>query len=397
MANKQLNELNLARDLGTLGQNFALKFIDNGASYALYVEDLGQDPTQPALASQILATGIPVTAAGGGDVVGPTSSTDNAVVRFDGITGKLIQDSAVTLGDTGIFAFPDDIRQTFNPGATTPGFNPGSNAGDPSTPANGDIWYDSTGNLLRARINGATVSLGAGGTPGGSTTQLQYNNAGAFGGISNFLFVTPQIRINTPVTADALADFIVTASATTQKGLVVQAKATPTAAPFVVQQSDGVEFFRVGPDGNCVVSQRTGGIANIFLVSYLGTTKFTVDFNGDCVAARDMKSVQDVVAARNSTYIHSLGTGTSPTVADNGDNASTIAGKDAFCKVTVGTGAVTQITITFGTAYATAPVVNVNGGTSTAIRVTTTTTTAVLIHPVAFTGGEVLLVASGGF
>jgi len=37
----------------------------------------------------------------GGDVVGPTSATDNAVVRFDTTTGKLIQNSVVTIGDTG--------------------------------------------------------------------------------------------------------------------------------------------------------------------------------------------------------------------------------------------------------------------------------------------------------
>ena len=35
-----------------------------------------------------------------GDVVGPASSTDNAVVRFDGTTGKLVQNSAVTVADT---------------------------------------------------------------------------------------------------------------------------------------------------------------------------------------------------------------------------------------------------------------------------------------------------------
>jgi len=44
------------------------------------------------------------TAVGGssssGDVVGPASATDNAVVRFDGTTGKLVQDSAVTIADT---------------------------------------------------------------------------------------------------------------------------------------------------------------------------------------------------------------------------------------------------------------------------------------------------------
>lgn len=41
----------------------------------------------------------------GGDVVGPSSSTDKAVARFDGTTGKLIQNSAVTIADTtGIIA-----------------------------------------------------------------------------------------------------------------------------------------------------------------------------------------------------------------------------------------------------------------------------------------------------
>lgn len=44
----------------------------------------------------IAATG----GSGSGDVVGPASATDNAVVRYDGTTGKLIQNSAVTIADT---------------------------------------------------------------------------------------------------------------------------------------------------------------------------------------------------------------------------------------------------------------------------------------------------------
>lgn len=38
---------------------------------------------------------------GTGDVVGPASATNNAVVRFDTTTGKLIQNSVVTISDTG--------------------------------------------------------------------------------------------------------------------------------------------------------------------------------------------------------------------------------------------------------------------------------------------------------
>jgi len=37
----------------------------------------------------------------GGDVVGPASSTDNAVARYDTTTGKLLQNSVVTIDDSG--------------------------------------------------------------------------------------------------------------------------------------------------------------------------------------------------------------------------------------------------------------------------------------------------------
>lgn len=42
---------------------------------------------------------------GSGDVVGPASSTDNAIARFDSTTGKLIEDSSVTINDTGSMTF----------------------------------------------------------------------------------------------------------------------------------------------------------------------------------------------------------------------------------------------------------------------------------------------------
>lgn len=38
----------------------------------------------------------------GGDVVGPASATDNAIARFDTTTGKLIQNSIVTVSDAGV-------------------------------------------------------------------------------------------------------------------------------------------------------------------------------------------------------------------------------------------------------------------------------------------------------
>jgi len=47
-------------------------------------------------------THIPTSSSGSGDLVGPASSTDNAIVRYDSTTGKLVQNSGVTIDDTGL-------------------------------------------------------------------------------------------------------------------------------------------------------------------------------------------------------------------------------------------------------------------------------------------------------
>src|SRR5688500_118082 len=71
--------------------------------------------------------------------------------------------SLIQVSEAGALTFPDNVRQTFNPGATNAGLNVGSIARDPSAPSDGDLWYDSTANELTGRINGANVALGAGG------------------------------------------------------------------------------------------------------------------------------------------------------------------------------------------------------------------------------------------
>ena len=49
--------------------------------------------------------------AGAGDVAGPASATDNAVVRFDATTGKLVQNSAFLVDDTGhVTAFGGNLK-----------------------------------------------------------------------------------------------------------------------------------------------------------------------------------------------------------------------------------------------------------------------------------------------
>jgi hypothetical protein len=75
----------------------------------------------------------------GGDVVGPTSSTDNAVARFDLATGKAIQDSAVTIADTTGDITGGKYNTVAISGSSTPALSvsgtasiSGSNTGDNS-------------------------------------------------------------------------------------------------------------------------------------------------------------------------------------------------------------------------------------------------------------------------
>ena len=90
--------------------------------------------------------------------------------------------SITTPNFLGIATWADNVRQTFNPGADAAGLNVGSIAGDPGTPSNGDLWYDSMANELTARINGASVALGAGG--GGAPADATYITQVAEAGLS---------------------------------------------------------------------------------------------------------------------------------------------------------------------------------------------------------------------
>lgn len=69
---------------------------------------------------------MPVTP---GDVVGPASSTDNAIVRWDGITGKLVQDSGILISDTNQLTGANLLSTNFLDGImTVDSTSTGSNA-----------------------------------------------------------------------------------------------------------------------------------------------------------------------------------------------------------------------------------------------------------------------------
>jgi hypothetical protein len=82
---------------------------------------------------------------GSGDVIGPGSATDNAIVRFDGTSGTLIQNSAVTIDDAGNIVNPDSVQFS----GTVPG----------TTPI-GCLWFDSSTDTLNLQQNAITQQIG---------------------------------------------------------------------------------------------------------------------------------------------------------------------------------------------------------------------------------------------
>ena len=97
-------------------------------------------------------------AGGSGDVVGPGSSTDNAIARFDLATGKLIQNSGVIINDTNTITVPGPIVLTA--------------AG--TVPAGTETYFREVANDLVVNVNTAnSVLLNFGTTNNYTFTQTQ--------------------------------------------------------------------------------------------------------------------------------------------------------------------------------------------------------------------------------
>jgi hypothetical protein len=99
-----------------------------------------------------------------GDVVGPSSATDNAIARFDTTTGKLIQNSVVTIDDTG--AATGFTTLSASTSVTSPIFKAANSAGGALQNASGtnQIQWGAGGGdnasiNVSTNINGANAQI----------------------------------------------------------------------------------------------------------------------------------------------------------------------------------------------------------------------------------------------
>ena len=115
---------------------------------ALYAKSDGLLYSLDDAGTETLVSGGSGGGGGSGDVVGPSSSTDEALARFDSTTGKLLQDAVATLSDAGAFTVPEIAA--------------------PSTPATGRVvFYAKADGLMYSKDDAGTETLMSGGSGGG--------------------------------------------------------------------------------------------------------------------------------------------------------------------------------------------------------------------------------------
>jgi hypothetical protein len=161
--------------------------------------------------------------AASGDVYGPASATDNAIARFDGTTGKIIQNSAVTIADDGATVIAanstsDGLR------ITQIGTGNALLVEDSANPDSTPVVIDNSGKLLV----GNTTSVG--GTFGNASTVQNMS----FGGYAVGRFFNDA---SAPV-----MDFVKSRNGTIGSQTVVQSG--DAVGEFYFSGSDGTAFIR---------------------------------------------------------------------------------------------------------------------------------------------------------
>ena len=116
---------------------------DYPAGAAVYASNNGSQTSGQVLKSNGVGTPPTWQTTTNGDVVGPASATDNAVARFDGTTGKLIQNSVTTIDDTGNAS--GILSQQFSNGSAV-------------TLAAGKFWYNGSTGSWNAGMGGGLVT-----------------------------------------------------------------------------------------------------------------------------------------------------------------------------------------------------------------------------------------------
>ena len=245
-------------------------------------------------ANNVNITGGSITGVTGlGDVVGPSSSTDNAIARFDSTTGKLLQNSVVAVGDTGAVTGVTTLAASTS--VTTPIVQA----------------TNSAGLALRNSAGTTQISMGAGGGDN-VTIAVATNINGANAQIDISPTGTGHVHIK-PTGSGSLE--IAPTNAGTMNNMVIGGT-TPLAGSFTNLSVTGTTSFdgSQGTAGQVLTSQGTGNTPTWTTVSG-GITGFTSGENTTAPNATVYVDFLQASAAVTNADVAFVAKGTGATLA----------------------------------------------------------------------------------
>jgi hypothetical protein len=319
------------------------------------------------------------TPAGGGDVTGPASSTDNAVTRFDSTTGKIIQNSDVTIDDGANISTPGNITATGYVSANilkltdqvapshkmdiqiasnltadrTFSLVTGDSSRTLTMTGNATIENTNTGDQTsivgisgtKAEYNtscsdGNFQFVGDAATPAGSDTQVQFNDGGVLGADADFIYTKTLDRLTVGnVLARSLLGFF-DATATNAMYLYTDEELTADRT-LNIKVNDASRTLTVAGDAT-ISGTNTGDQSLAGLVPYTGATS-NININsrtliGDTYQANSTSGI----ALKNSGGTTVATFGLTGTATDLIGGAAVGSGSADYHLVAGGTGAVTD-------------------------------------------------------
>jgi hypothetical protein len=236
---------------------------------------------------------VNATGSAAGDVVGPGSSTDNAVARFDSTTGKIIQNSGVVINDSG------EVTVGVWKG-TEIGLSYGGTGAASASQARGNILPSYTGNAGKV----LAVNTGA--------TDVEYISAGGTGTVTSVAVSGGTTGLTTsggPITAAGT----ITLAGT----LAVASGGTGTSTPSLVQ---GTNVTITGTWPNQTINST--GAAQVYpgagIANSTGTawgTSYTTTGTGTIVALATSPALTSPIANQINDTNNAQILGLSPTTS----------------------------------------------------------------------------------
>jgi hypothetical protein len=283
-----------------------------------------------------------------GYVTGPASSTDNAIARFDGTSGKIIDNSVVTIDDTGATTGITTLAASTS--VTTPTVQASNSAGLSLKNASG------TTQMSVGAGGGDNMSINVSTNLNGTNAQIDISPTG-----TGHVHIKPSGTgsIEVAPTNVGTIDNMTIGATTAKNASVVDLSVTGTLSFDAAQGTAGQVLTSAGTGVTPTwTTPTTGTVTSISVVSANGLAGTS---SGGATPALTLSTSITGILKGNGTAISAATSGTDYAPATSGTSILYGNGSGGFSNVTIGTG----VSFAAGTLSATG-----SGGTVTTVSFT---------------------------